>query len=135
MRALLRFLFSAVGLLVATRLVPGLEASSFTELLGVAVLLGALNATLGAMMKFLAMIPVLISFGCFSLVINGLVFWLAGHLSTKLGLHFRVSGFWAGFFGALITSLVAWLLEAILVGQDRSGPGSRGSRRIKIVQG
>lgn len=134
MRTLLRFLFSAIGLLVATKLVRGLEASSFVELLGVAVLLGLLNATLGSMMKFLAMVPVLISFGCFSLVINGLVFWLAGTVSTKLGLHFQVSGFWAGFFGALITSFVAWLLEAVLVGQDRRG-GGIGPRRIKVVQG
>lgn len=132
MRTLLRFLFSAIGLLVATKLVRGLESSSFVELLGVAVLLGLLNATLGAMMKFLAMIPVLISFGCFSLVINGLVFWLAGVVSTRLGLHFQVSGFWAGFFGALITSFVAWLLEAVLVGQDRRGGGPR---RIKVVNG
>lgn len=132
MRTLLRFLFSAIGLLVATKFVRGLEASSFVELLGVAVLLGLLNATLGSMMKFLAIVPVLISFGCFSLVINGLVFWLAGTVSTKLGLHFHVSGFWAGFFGALITSFVAWLLEAVLVGQDRRG-GGHGPRRIKVV--
>jgi putative membrane protein len=137
MRILLRFLFSAVGLLVASCIIPGIRQGSFVELLAVAIILGALNATLGSLLKFVAFIPVACSFGCFSLVINGLVFWLAGSLSTRLGLGFGVSGFWAGFFGALVTSLIAWLLERSLLGpEDRPGlrGGSpRGSRKVKIV--
>ncbi len=118
MRTLLRFLFSAIGLLAASALVPGLHRGTFLELLAVAVLLGALNATLGMVLKFLALIPVACSLGCFSLVINGLVFWLAGGLSQRLGLGFKVDGFWPGFFGALVTSVVAWLLERVLLGKE-----------------
>ncbi len=132
MRTLLRFLFSAVGLLVASYALPGLRHGSFVDLLAVAVLLGVLNATLGSLLKFIAFIPVIFSFGCFSLVINGLVFWLVGSLSHRLGLGFEVAGFWAGFFGALITSLVAGLLEVILIGRERrNGPSA--PRTIKII--
>ena len=132
MRTLLRFLFSALGLLVASYILRGLHHGSFLDLLAVAVLLGVLNATLGPLLKFLAFVPVVLSFGCFSLVINGLVFWLAGTLSHRLGLDFRVDGFWAGFFGALITSLVAGLVEVVLIGREpKAGP--RTPRRIKIV--
>ncbi len=134
MRILLRFLFSAVGLLVASYLVPGIRHGAFMDLVAVAVLLGALNATLGGLLKFLALVPVVLSFGCLSLLINGLVFWLAGTLSSSLGLGFSVSGFWAGFFGAFITSLTAGILELILIGRDRGdGDFPRGPRRIKIV--
>lgn len=122
MRALLRFLFSAVGLLAAAALVPGVQRGTFLELLAAAVLLGFLHATLGALLKFLAIVPVVLSFGCMSLVINGLVFWLAGTLSAKLGLGFRVDGFWPGFFGALVSGVVAWLLEASLLGRERKPP-------------
>ncbi|MBI4911187.1 MAG: phage holin family protein [Acidobacteria bacterium] len=122
MRTLLRFVFSAIGLLAAASLVPGIHRGTFLELLAVAVLLGALHATLGTLLKFLAFVPVALSLGCFSLVINGLVFWLAGLLSESLGLGFRVQGFWAGFFGALLSSFVAWLLEMTLLGRRR-GPG------------
>jgi putative membrane protein len=131
-RALLRFLFSAIGLLVASTLVGGLHRGTFTELLAVAVILGALNATLGLVLKFIAIIPVACSLGCFSLVINGLVFWLAGNLSQKLGLGFRVDGFWPGFFGALVTSVVAWLLERALLGKEPPR-GQEPPRRVKIV--
>jgi len=131
-RTILRFLFSAVGLLAASVVVSGLHRGAFLELLAVAVILGALNATLGMVLKFIAFIPVACSLGCFSLVINGLVFWLAGRLSESLGLGFRVDGFWPGFFGALVTSVVAGLLERILLGKEETRR-PEAPRRIKIV--
>ena len=132
MRSILRFFFSAIGLLVASVLVSGLHRGTFLELIAVAILLGALNATLGVVLKFIAFIPVACSLGCFSLVINGLVFWLVGNLSITLGLGFRVDGFWAGFFGALITSVVASLLERILLGKETPRT-PEAPRQIKIV--
>lgn len=134
MRALLRFLFSAIGLMAAAALVPGIHRGPFVEMLAVAVLLGFLNATLGALLKFLAMVPVLLSLGCMSLVINGLLFWLAGTVAPRLGLLFRVEGFWPGFFGALVSGFTAWLLEAVLVGRGSTRPGPPPPEpRVKIL--
>lgn len=133
-RLVLRFLFSAIGLLAASAVVPGIRHGAFLDLLAVAVLLGALNSTLGMLLKFLAFVPMACSFGCLSLVINGLVFWFAGWLATGLGLQFRVSGFWAGFFGALVSSVAATLLEWLFLGRDRDGrPRREEPRRIKQV--
>lgn len=132
MTTLLRFLFSAIGLLVASAFVPGLGHGSFLDLLIVAVILAALNATVGSLLKVIAFVPMACSLGCFSLVINGLVFWLAGTLSTRLGLQFTVSGFWAGFFGALVTSVVASTLGALFIPKDRQRPQGP-APRIKIV--
>lgn len=131
MRTLLRFLFSAIGLMVAASLLKGIAYRSFVDLLVVAVLLGALNATVGALLKALAFLPMACSFGCFSLVVNGLVFWLTGALSTQLGLGFTVTGFWPGFFGALVSSIVSSILGAIFIPKDRQRPEP--SPRIKIV--
>lgn len=131
MTALLRFLFAALGLLTASALVPGIAHGALLDLLIVAAILGVLNATLGSFLKVMALVPMACSFGCFSLVINGLVFWLAGALSAKLGLAFTVSGFWAGFFGALVSSLVAALLNAVFIPKDRRRPGPPPS--IKVV--
>ena len=122
MSVLLRFLFSAIGLLVACSFVPGLGHGTFLDLLIVAVILAALNTTVGSFMKLIAIVPMACSFGCFSLVIIGLVFWLAGALSSKLGLNFTVSGFWAGFFGALVSSVIASLLNGIFIPKDRQRP-------------
>src|SRR5512140_1312977 len=128
MKILLRVLFSTLGLLVAAKLVPGIHSGSLLDLLIVAVILGALNATLGSLLKSLAFIPVFLSLGCFSLVINGCVFWLAGVLSSKLGLGFRVDGFWAGFFGALVSGFISWFLCLLFIRKDN---GDNEPRRIK----
>lgn len=132
MTTVLRFLFSAIGLLVAGAVMPGLGHGSFLDLLIVAVILAALNATVGSLLKVIAFVPMACSLGCFSLVINGLVFWLAGTLSARLGLQFTVSGFWAGFFGALVTSVVASILGALFIPRDRQRPQGPGPR-IKVV--
>ncbi len=121
-KTLLRFLFSAIGLLVASAVVPGIRHGAFVDLLAVAAILGLLNASVGALLRFVALVPMVCSFGCFSLVINGLVFWLAGTLSSRLGLAFSVSGFWAGFFGALVASVVASLLGGIFIPKERERP-------------
>lgn len=131
MTIVLRFLFSAIGLLVASSIVPGLGHGTFLDLLVVAVILAALNTTVGTFLKVMAFVPMACSLGCFSLVINGLVFWLAGTLSSKLGLDFTVSGFWAGVFGALVSSVIASILGAIFIPKDRQRP--QGPRTIKIV--
>jgi putative membrane protein len=131
-RLILRFLFSAVGLLAASYVVPGITHGPFLDLVAVAVILGALNATLGMLLKFVAFIPMACSFGCLSLFINGLVFWFAGYLATALGLGFQVSGFWAGFFGALVSTVVATVLESIFLGRER-GPRQEPPRRIKNI--
>ena len=132
MTTLLRFLFSALGLLVAAYVVPGVHGGPFLELLGVAVILGALNATLGLLLKFIAFVPNFCTFGCLGLVINGLIFWLAGTLSRGLGLHFRVDGFWAGVFGAIVSSVVAGLLGWIFL--PKQDDGGRGPEpRVKII--
>jgi putative membrane protein len=132
MSQLMRFLFSAIGLLVACSFVPGLGHGTFLDLLIVAVILAALNTTVGSLLKLIAIVPMACSFGCFSLVINGLVFWMAGALSVKLGLTFTVRGFWAGVFGALVSSVVASVLSAIFIPKDRQRPQGP-EPRIKVV--
>ena len=132
MNVVLRFVFSALGLLVACSFVPGLGHGTFLDLLVVAVILGALNTTVGTFLKLIAIVPMACSFGCFSLVINSLVFWLAGALSQKLGLNFTVSGFWPGVFGALVSSVIASILGAIFIPKDRQRPQGPGPR-IKVV--
>ena len=133
MKTMLRFLFSAIGLLVASAVVPGITHGTFLDLLIVAIILGALNATLGTLLKFIAFIPVVLSFGCFSLFINGLVFWLVGALSSKLGLQFGVSGFWSGFFGALVSSIVGAALSGLFLGKRNEEPPRGPGPNIKIV--
>ena len=63
-------------------------------------------------MLVLLTLPVtLLTLGLFIFVINGLLFWAVG--SFVEGFH--VSGFWSGVFGAIVYSVISWLLSSPLL--------------------
>lgn len=112
MNILLRVLFVALGLLVASKLVPGIEVSSFTVAILAAIILGLLNVTLGALLKLLTLPLSVVTFGFFFLVINALMFWAASFVKG-----FYVAGFWPAFFGAIVVTIVSMAGRA-LVGKN-----------------
>jgi len=73
------------------------------------------------LLTFLTCPLIILTLGLFTLVINALVLWLAGTVGQALGLGFHVEGFTAAFFGALILSLVNWILT-LLVGDFAKRP-------------
>ena len=110
-----RLLVNAAALWVATRLVPGVTYDGgAAPLLGVALVFGALNASLRPIAKILTLPLIIVTLGIFALVINGLMLWLTSSLSSALGFGFHVSGFWAAFWGALVVSLVSTLLSLLI---------------------
>ena len=108
----LRLLANAAALWVATRLIPGvIYAGGWIPFLGVALVFGFVNAFIRPVAKILAFPLIIVTFGIFSLVVNGLMLWLTSALSSALDLGFHVRGFWAAFFGALVVSIVSTLLS------------------------
>lgn len=110
-----RLLVNAAALWVATEVVPGVTyVGGVVPFLCVALIFGVINATLRPIAKVLTFPLILVTLGLFSLVVNGLMLWLTSALSETLGFGFRVSGFWAAFFGSLVVSLVSFLLSVSL---------------------
>ena len=108
---LVRLLVNAAALWVATRIVPGVTYSGeLLPFLGVALVFGIVNAFIRPVAKLLTLPLIIVTLGIFALVVNGLMLWLTSSLSESLGLGFRVSGFWAAFFGSLVVSIVSTLL-------------------------
>jgi putative membrane protein len=108
---LLRLLVNAAALWVATRVVSGVSyAGDWLPFFGVALIFGAVNAVLGLIAKILTFPLIIITLGLFILVVNGLMLWLTSAISGALGLGFRVEGFWAAFWGALVVSVVSTVL-------------------------
>ena len=115
---LIRLFVNAAALWVATRIVPGVTYfGDFLPFLGVALVFGIVNAFIGPVVKLLALPLIILTFGIFALVINGLMLWLTSSLSEALGLGFHVSGFWAALFGSIVVSIVSTVLW-IFVGHD-----------------
>lgn len=112
MSFLLRLVVNGVALWIATQIVPGVSfEGGVGSFLVAALIFGVVNATLRPITKMLTCPLILVTFGLFALVVNGLMFWLAGTLTTGLGINLRVTGFVPAFLGALVVSIVSALLS------------------------
>lgn len=115
MRFLIRLIVNAAALWVATRVVPGVTFSGgYLPFFGVALVFGVVNAFIRPVAKVLTFPLIIVTFGIFALVVNGLMLWLTSAFSGALGLGFYVSGFWPAFWGALIVSIVSLVLSMLV---------------------
>jgi putative membrane protein len=115
-KLLIRLIVNAIALWAAAQLVTGIELTSqIGGILIVALIFGVINAVLGPILKILSFPFTLVTLGFFILVVNGFLLWLTALLSSNLS----ISGFGAAFWGALVVSIVSWLLNAFLKDDDR----------------
>lgn len=117
MKRLLQLAATAAGVWVAVRLVPGLDFDgSAWAFVAVAVLVAVANSIVKPVLSFFSFPLILLTLGMFLLVINALVLQLVVWLSApeRLDLGLTSTGFfWATFLGALVISIVRWVLEAV----------------------
>ena len=124
MRFVIRVLITAVAMLVATWLLPGIEVTAGTTwhkvatLVVVALIFGVINAVLKPIIKVLGCFFYIITLGLIGLVVNALLLWLTSWVAGKLNLPFHITGFWPAFWGAIIIGVVSWLLS-ITLGEKR----------------
>ena len=119
---LLRLCVVALGLWLASELVPGIEVQGLWTLLGAALLLGIVNAVVRPLLVILTLPITLLTLGLFLLVINaamlGLVAWMFD--------GFSIAGFWPAFFGSIVVSLTGWLASWFI--------GPRGRIEVIVVR-
>jgi putative membrane protein len=115
-----RVVVVAVALAVAVWLVDGIELGASSTggkigtLLVVALIFGIVNAVLKPIIKVIGCPLYVLTLGLFGLVVNALLFWLVGTLSSAVGLPFVVEGFWPGFWGAIVVAVVGFVLHLII---------------------
>lgn len=108
MRLLLNWILSALAVWIVSRIIPGIYVSGPVAALIAALVIGFINATIGALLKILTFPLTLLTLGIFWLVINALMLELA---SALLAPKFEVRTFTAAFLGAIVLSLVNMLLK------------------------
>ena len=101
---LLRAVFAAFGLAIASRLVPGVTYDTPTTLFLAALLLGVVNALLRPLLVILTLPITVLTFGLFLLVINAAMILLVSRILPG----FQVAGFIPGLLVAIITGLTSW---------------------------
>jgi len=106
---LFRWVLNCVALFLVMKLVPGMQIDRFEDLLLATLAIGLLNLVIRPIILLLTLPVNILTFGLFTLVINGLMFYLASHLVDG----FRVTGFGAAFIAALLFSIISSLLNMI----------------------
>ena len=110
MGILIRIVVNALAIIVAARVIPGIELNSVLSALAAGLVLGVVNGIVRPILVFFTLPLTLLTLGLFLLVLNGLCLWLTAALVKGFEIH----GFWAAVFGALLVSLVSWVLNAFL---------------------
>ena len=115
MKLILRWLITAAAVWAAAHFVPGIHYSGgFKTLLVVALIFGLVNAIIKPVLKLFTIPLFVLTLGLITFLVNALMLWLTGAISHGTGLHFSVEGFWAAFWGALVISVVSWILNLLL---------------------
>jgi putative membrane protein len=107
---LLRVLVNVLAIALAAAIVPGIRVDGLLAALAAGLLLGLVNAFVRPVLLLLTLPITLLTLGLFLLVLNGLCLWLVAGLVTG----FQISGFWSAVFGALIISVVSWIVTTFV---------------------
>jgi putative membrane protein len=113
----LRLIINAVALYVAIALMRhnGITPTgqNWYDYLWLALIFGVINAVIKPILVVASCPLLILTLGLGTLLINTLLFYLAGWIGTQFGVGFTVDGFVPAFLGALIVSVVSFILSQI----------------------
>jgi putative membrane protein len=123
MAFLLKLIINAVALLITAHIIPGIHlgaagprpmTNDWVTLLIVALIFGLVNAAIRPILVVLSLPLEIITLGLFIFVINAFMLLLTSWIAQALGLGFRVDRFVPALLGALIISIVSFVLNRAL---------------------
>ncbi len=125
---LVKTVINGLALWLAAAIVPGIHiggtgntSRSILTIFVVALIFGLVNAVLKPILTIVSLPFVILTLGLFLLVVNALLLELTSWLAGGLDLAFHVDSFWwDAIVGALIISVVASILNAVLPEPARS---------------
>lgn len=113
MKLIFVWLLNAIALLAVAYWVPGIHVAGFAAALVAALVIGLVNMFIRPILVLLTLPITLLTLGLFILVINGVLFYFVADWIDG----FDVTTLRAGIIGALVYSVLSWLLSALLIAQ------------------
>jgi putative membrane protein len=127
MRILARFVLNALAIMAAAWLLPGVHISGPGSALVAGIILGVVNVAVRPVLILLTLPFTIVTLGLFIFVVNALCLALTAALIPG----FSIDGFWWALIGALLVSVVSWILNGVLGDKSRERPSQhkvRGTR-------
>jgi putative membrane protein len=127
-RFLTWLLTTAIALATAAWLIDGIRFTGpdsgtaeiqekLLPLILVSLLLGLISSFVKPVLTILSIPFIIVTLGLFLLVINAAMLMLTGWLAGKLDIGFDVTGFWPAVGGAIVITLVTWIVDGV-IGSD-----------------
>jgi putative membrane protein len=110
MRLLLVWILNAIALLGVAYIYPGVQVQDWKAAAIAALVLGLVNTLVKPFLVLLTLPVTILTLGLFLVVLNALLFW--GVAEALPG--FNVNGFWAAMLGAILYSVISWLLSKLI---------------------
>lgn len=104
---ILRWLLSAVAIIIISYILPGIGVATFWTALIVALVLGIINAILKPILIILTLPITILTLGLFTFVINALLVILTASIVKG----FTVEGFWTAVLFSIILSIFNFLMS------------------------
>lgn len=115
MRLILVWILNAVALLAVAYVFSGVQFQDWQAVVIAALLLGLVNAIIKPILVILTLPVTILTLGLFLLVINALLFWAVASLVPG----FNVGSFGSAFIGALLYTVISWLLSLLIPDRPR----------------
>jgi putative membrane protein len=116
MRFLVRLVLSAIAIMIAAYVVPGLHVSGLGAALVAALILGFVNAIVRPILFLLTLPFTLVTLGLFIFVLNAACLGLTAAVVPG----FDIAGLGPALLGALVISVVSWVLNGLVMNDDRN---------------
>jgi len=109
MKIILHWIILSVAVFATSKVVSDITIDPLWVALIVGACLTLFSMFIKPIINILTLPINIVTFGLFSLVINGAIFWYLGTLVKG----FEVTTFTAAFIGALLVSIINWILNKI----------------------
>jgi putative membrane protein len=110
MEIVLRYLGTVAAILLTVYIVPGVYVNGWIAVLLAAVVWSVITLLIKPVLSILTLPITILTFGIFSLILNALLFWAM----TLIVPGFMIAGFWSALLGAIVLSILSWLIHMVL---------------------
>ena len=125
MRVLAWVISNAVAIAVAAWIFDGIYFDGPTSgrpeltekivpLLVVALIMGVVTAFVKPVLTILSIPFIILTFGLFLFVVNALMLMFVAWIADVFGIGFHVDGFWTAVGGAIVITVVGWVVDGVL---------------------
>jgi len=117
---IIRLVINALAIAATAWLLPGITVGgnpTMTIIL-VALIFGIVNAVIKPIFSFVTCGLYVLTLGLFTFIANAVMLWVTQYVAAWFGLQFRIDNFWTAILGALIISVVSFILS-MMFGKEK----------------